>query len=90
MFKNDSWFQGILTGLGLVAITAAIFYVAINMVDIPFIAPKEKLYILAIVPNILFMRWLYKTKSFTKTGHGILVVTGMAVIGFLFWLKFGL
>lgn len=90
MFKNDSWWLGILTGLVLIVITAAIIYFLFPFVGDSMIVPKEKLYILSVVPNILFLRWFYKTKMLVKAGHGILIITIIVAIGFLFWLKFGL
>ncbi|MDD4847933.1 MAG: hypothetical protein PHR53_04110 [Bacteroidales bacterium] len=90
MFKNDSWWQGILIGLVLSLVTTAILYFLIPLVHDNWVAPKEKLYILSIVPNIFFFRWFYKKKSFQKTGHGILIVTVVVALGVLFWLKFGL
>lgn len=90
MFKHDSWLQGILSGLALIIITASVIYLLIPLIGDSMIVPKEKAYILGIVPNLLLLRWFYKTKKLIKTGNGILIVTIIATIGFLFWLKFGL
>lgn len=90
MFKKDSWISGLLIGLGILIVGVAIIYAIIPVFQIQGTTLSEKIYMLALIPNILTLRWFYKNKSLIKTGHGVLVITIIATIGYLFWLKFGL
>ncbi len=83
MLTRNKYWIGILAGI-LFSIVAEGFIFAVNftlnvILDVPYLELKKMLFAAAAL-NILPVRYFYVSKSFERTGGGILLITLVMVI----------
>jgi hypothetical protein len=79
IFNHDDYIKGFLIGLVANALFAGIVWILIEKVGISLINNSFKLYLLAVIPTVLFMWYCMKKKGCVKMGLGALV----SIIGFV-------
>ncbi|MDR3047090.1 MAG: hypothetical protein LBU51_05675 [Bacteroidales bacterium] len=85
-FRKDNIWMGIILGILLPVITFGIFYGILYLVElktgkIDFIS-VQKILLLAIIPNILLLRYYLLKLKYDLTGRGIVTATFLYAILF--------
>jgi len=74
MFKNDNFFKGFLVGLAINAVAVGIVWVLVEQFGVSLATGNpHKIYILAVIPAILFLWYSIKKKECVKIGMGALL-----------------
>jgi hypothetical protein len=90
MIKKDNFY----TGLVVAVITPVLFYALLSGIDWllvqtfgkSMVAAPHYLYLLAVTPNLFWMRYYLSNLKFTKAGFTVFLVTMIFII--LYFLKY--
>ncbi len=87
MFKKDAYLFGSLLGLALMILSLLLIYLIMVLIGKADFELYYKPYLLAIIPNILLMRYYFKDLSMEKTAKAILFVSFILLVVY-FYLQF--
>lgn len=91
MLNKDLFSHGLITGLLTVVVSGGLLsLLALLWGPLrPDFAQPDKLYIMALVPNLFWFRYYFVKMKFERSGQGVLVLTfALVIVFFLFLDKF--
>jgi hypothetical protein len=88
MIKKDNYITGMLTGI----VTPVIFYIILYGIDLlvikalgrSFVKFPHYLILLAVTPNLFWMRYYLGKLKYTKSGFSVLVITTVYILLYFF------
>jgi len=75
ILKKNNYLTGFLVGLIIPTIFAGIIYISFPFIKSLGSIHYHKLLLLAVVPNVFFIRYYFKVLSYEKSGRAILLIT---------------
>ncbi len=85
MFKKDNYLFGSILGVILITVSLSIIYLIMLTLGKSDIFQYYKIYLLALIPNILLMRYYLKVFNYEKTGKALLFVTFILFIAYFYF-----
>ncbi len=85
MFKKDNIATGLILGIGSTILLLGIIYVILGIAGIEK-SGNLRFFLLAFIPNIIFIRYYLKNLHYHKTAYTLIVITFVFMISFLVYL----
>lgn len=85
IFKKDSYVFGSIIGIVTIAISLLLIYLTMSSLGKSDIETYFKIYLLAIIPNVLLFRYYLKVLVFEKTGKAILFVSFILLFAYFYY-----
>ncbi|MDL2314759.1 hypothetical protein LJC16_00690 [Bacteroidales bacterium OttesenSCG-928-C19] len=83
--KKNSIATGLLVGISSTLFIALLVFLSLLIFKIP-IEGNIRYFLLAVIPNAIFVRYYIKVLNFYKTGKTLIVILLLTVLPFLFYL----
>lgn len=85
ILRKNNYLTGLLVGLIIPTVLAGIIYISFPFIKTLGSIHYHKLILLAVVPNVFFIRYYFKVLSYEKSGKAILLMTfALLLIYFIF------